>query len=345
MTKKRIMLGSAAAGFVALLIAALTPTSPAGATTPQQALAAALAGQYNCTMVDQANGFTLTCVTPGSTPSPSTSASASATPTASPSPSTSTTPPAGGNNCQAAPGRCGFPDAISTGPTSAAGTVVLNGNQTYSAAGQTVANTTINGCTVVRAANVTFRNVKFNANGCFWGVQSQSTGLSIVDSEITCGGANGTAIGSDGFALLRVDIHNCENGMDVGSNASLVDSWIHDMETDGGAHTDGAQIGQGSHDLTFRHNTIAMAAPGATSAIISWNEGGTQQQRVVIDNNLMSGGTYTLYCPRQGVSDTKVTNNRFGTYEYGYANACTGSHVSAWSGNVRDSNGAALGVA
>lgn len=350
MTKKRIMLGTAAAGFVALLIAALTPTSPAAAQTPQQALAAALAGQYSCTMVDQVNGFTLTCVTPGGTPSPSTSASASVTPTVSPSGSTTTpapsaSTPAGGNNCQTAPGRCGFPDALSTGPTSTAGTTVLNGNQTYTVANATIANTTINGCTVVRAAGVTFRNVRFNANGCFWGVQSLSSGLSIVDSEITCGGANGTAIGSNGFALLRADIHNCENGMDVGSNASLVDSWIHDMETDGGAHTDGAQIGQGSHDLLFRHNTIAMASPGATSAIISWDEGGTQQQRVVIDGNLMSGGTYTVYCPRQGTSDTRVTNNRFGTFEFGYANDCVGSHVSAWSGNVRDSNGAALAAA
>lgn len=220
--------------------------------------------------------------------------------------------------------------------------MVLNGNQSYGIAGQAIVNTTINGCTTVRAPNVTFRNVRFNASGCFWGVQSLSSGLSIVDSEITCGGANGTGIGSAGFSLLRVDIHNCENGLDVGSNASMVDSWIHDMETDNGAHTDGVQVGQGSHDLVFHHNTVAMAAPGATSAIISWDEGGTQQQRVVIDGNLLSGGTYTTYCPREGASDTRVTNNRFGTYEFGYSNACTGSHVSIWAGNVRDSTGLVL---
>jgi hypothetical protein len=356
--------------FVALLTAALMP--PAGADSGLSPLELAQVQRANCQVLlahatssaqrtranqciaDQTAIIAALSSSPSPSPSGTQSPSPLPSPTVQPSPSvspTATTPPATTpppsptptgtlTNCVADPGRCGFPDASSTGPS---GPLTVSTRTSYATAGETIANVQINGCTVVRAAGVTFRNVLFNATGCFWGVQSLSSGLSIVDSEITCSGNNGTGIGSAGFSLLRVDIHNCENGLDVGSNASLVDSWIHDMETDNGAHTDGVQIGQGSSNLVFRHNTIAMAAPGATSAIISWDEqAGPQQQGVVIDANLLSGGTYTLYCPRYDTSDTRVTNNRFGPYEYGSSNACTGSHVSAWSGNVIDATGAPL---
>lgn len=349
MTKKRITLGAAVAAFAVLLIAAFMPSTPAGADAAMSPLELAQVTRANCqvllahaTSTAQRNRAKQ-CIADQSviiaalSPSPSPTAS----PTASPSPSPTATGPQ--TNCVASPARCGFPDAASTGPS---GPLTVSTRTDYATAGETIVNTQINGCATVRAAGVTFRNVLFNAPAsCGWGVRSLSSGLTIVDSEITCSGSNGTGIGSDGFSLLRVDIHNCENGLDVGSNASLVDSWLHDMTLTGGAHADGVQIGEASHDLVFRHNTIAVAAPGATSAIISWDEGGTQQQRVVIDANLLSGGTFTLYCPRQGTSDTKVTNNRFGPFEFGYANACTGTHVSAWSGNVRDSDGAALAAA
>jgi len=208
-----------------------------------------------------------------------------------------------------------------------------------------VANTRINGCTEVRGANITFRNVLFNGNGCFYAVRNFSTGLQVFDSEATCGGANGTAFVESNISLTRVDIHDCENGLSVTSNVSVQDSWIHNMVTANGAHTDGMQINQGATNITFRHNTVLIPAPGGTSAIISWNEGNPQQQNVAIDRNLLSGGTYTLYCPREGTSDTRVTNNRFGVHQYGYSERCTGTHVSAWSGNVVDATGAILGAA
>lgn len=351
------MLGTAAAAFVVLLTAMLMPTTPAAATSPQQALAAALAGQYNCTLTDQANGFTLTCTAPGGTPSASASASPSATQTATPSPSTpsplptsaspSTTPststsPSG--NCQANPGACGFPDALSTGPSSAAGNTVLNGNRTYSTAGQVVSNTTINGCVEVRAPNVTFQNVQFNVGGCFWGVNNFSTNLRVIDSAVDCARTNGNAFGSSNLSLLRVEISRCENGLNVAGNVNVTDSWIHDMNgSQGGAHTDGAQFNQGASDITFRHNTINVGPQnGATSAIIMWDEGGAQNARVSIDGNLLAGGTYTLYCGREGaVDNVRITNNRFGTFEYGYADHCWRAG-NVWFGNVRDVTGAAL---
>jgi hypothetical protein len=298
--------------------------------------------------------------TPSATATPSATTSSSTSPTVTPSPSPTTTQPPSPtptptpttprptstqNGCINNPGACGFPDAASTGPTSPP-LVILNGNQTFSTSGQTIANTRINGCVEVRGANITFRNVQFNVNGCSWGVRNFSTNLQVIDSEVNCGGYNGNAFGSTSMTLTRVDIHGCENGLNVAGGVLVQDSWIHDMNGgQGGAHTDGAQFNQGATDITFRHNTINVGPGfGATSAIIMWNEGDPQNRRVSIDNNLMAWGTYTLYCGRTGVIDNiRITNNRFGPYEYGYANACNSGET--WFGNVRDSDGATLAPA
>jgi hypothetical protein len=114
------------------------------------------------------------------------------------------------------------------------------------------------------------------------------------------------------------------------------------MEIDNGAHTDGAQFNQGASNITFTHNTIIVPTPGSTSAIIMWDEGGVQNANVLLERNLFAGGTYTLYCGREGVANNvRILNNRFGPFEFGYANACD-SGGEVWTGNVRDSTGALI---
>jgi hypothetical protein len=92
----------------------------------------------------------------------------------------------------------------------------------------------------------------------------------------------------------------------------------------------------------MQHNTIRG---GNTSAIIMWDEGGSQHHDVLVDANLMAGGAYTLYCPRQDATNVRIVNNRFGSYVFGYANSCTPGHVAQWSSNVRDSDGVTLPAA
>ena len=356
--KRRVYFAAAIAGIVVMLVAMFVASGQADAA---QQRAAAVTQGLNCTKTDKANGgFVLDCdpgsVTPSPSPSSSASASPSSTPTASPSvspssstsgptPSATTSPsssPTGSQlNCQVDPERCGFPNASTTGPTSG---LTATTRTSYAVAGETVSGVAITGCVEVHAPGVTFRNVSFNVQGCFWGVRNFSTGLSVVDSAITCGGTNGTAFGSSDLSLLRVEISRCENGLNVAGRVGVIDSWIHDMNGgNGGAHTDGAQFNQGASDITFRHNTINVGPQnGATSAIIAWNEGNPQNARVMIENNLLAGGTYTLYCPRQNSTDFRVRNNRFGTYEYGSTDSCISGHVAEFSGNVRDSTGLLL---
>ncbi len=222
---------------------------------------------------------------------------------------------------------------MSTG--SAGTTATLNGNQTIRAS---LSNTVINGCVEVRANNVTLRNVKVNGVGCFYAVRNFATGLQIIDSDITCGGGNGTGVTSSDYSLLRVHVYGCENGLNVSGRVSMTDSLINQGVTANGAHTDGAQFNQGAADIVFQHNTIITPAPGGTSAIIMWDEGDPQNARVSIIGNLLAGGTYTLYCGREGLVDRiRVENNRFGNYQYGYANDCNDGET--WTNNVSDATG------
>lgn len=326
--------------------------------SPSHAATLAIAG-FNCQKSDKDNGgFVLDCDPTGSMPSPSSSppstspiatATPSLSPTAPPSVTASPSPTSTGTqrNCIVNPAVCGFPNADSTGPSGMLG--VVSGDQVYTSANQIVANREIRGCVEVRAAGVTFRNVRITGS-CFVVVRVISGSVSIEDSEISCqdtGGSSALSNQSTGLGVLRrVDIHDCENGLNVPGNTHVYDSWIHGLIpfSVGGAHSDGAQLNQGAANVRFEHNTID-ARGDTTSAIIMWNEGNPQNHDVTITRNLLAGGAYTLYCGRSGVAvNVVIDHNRFVPGAYGYANACD-SGGEIWSQNVLDATGLSVPAA
>jgi hypothetical protein len=274
-----------------------------------------------------------TAVTPSTSPSSSPSPSPTTSPT--PTPTTSSSPPPSSNNCQNNLAACGLPNEANTGPGGSL--TIVNGDVSINTSG-VYSNKEVHGCIEVHANDVTISNVKVVGNGCFYGVRNFNSNLHIEDSYISCGG-NGTGVTSDNFTVLRTEIVQCENGFNVAGNVTVQDSYVHNMITANGAHTDGAQFNQGAGNIVFRHNTLIIPAPGGTSAIIMWDEGNPQNHDVTIQSNLLAGGTYTLYCPRMNASNINILDNRFGDYEYGQSNGCTPGHVTQWSGNVNDGNG------
>ncbi len=361
----------AAALIVALAVSVMTQSVSANADSAMSPLELAQTERANCQiLLAHAGGSAqrarataciadqnviIKALTTSPSPTPSSSPTVQPSPSATPSPSPTPTGPV--TDCLHRLAACGFPNADNTGPSGAL--TVMSGNVSLDGNGQVLRDVEVRGCVEVHGAGVHIVNVRI-VGDCFYAVRNFTAGLVIEDSELSCGSVNGTAVVDSDFTARRLDIHNCENGFSITANVVVEDSWIHDMEIDNGAHTDGAQINRGATDLTFRHNTLVIPAPGGTSGIISWDESdGPQQQRVLIDGNLISGGTYDLYCPRFDSSDTRVTGNRFGGGvtvdghfvsdpggpEFGWSNACTGSHVSAWSGNVRDLTGEVLAAA
>ena len=104
------------------------------------------------------------------------------------------------------------------------------------------------------------------------------------------------------MTVRRSDISGCENGFDVGGPTTVEDSWIHDLVTANGAHTDGMQFGQGASNITVRHNTITPPHPGRHVVHHHVGRGQPQNSNVLIENNrlLGAGTSYTIYTPRQG---------------------------------------------
>jgi hypothetical protein len=215
------------------------------------------------------------------------------------------------SNCSPKPSGCGLPDATNTGVPASTKLSVVDGNLTVTEAGAVIEGKDIRGCVDVKAPNVTIRRSKvactdFYVIGSF--TDSNSGGnLLIEDVEVDCKNTNGTGIGSYGLVARRLNVHNCENGFDIDSNVTVVDSYIHDLFEGSAGHADGIQLAGGAH-ITIRHNTIFD--PGGTSAIISHPNANSD---VLVTGNLLAGGAYTLYCPRDSSRDYRVIDNRFST--------------------------------
>ena len=244
--------------------------------------------------------------------------------------------------CAANPSGCGFPDATNTGVPAGTALTAVTGNVTLSTPGMVYEGQDVTGCVEVHADNVTIRNSRISGAGCQYALHNQAAGLTIADSEVTCARSAGTGIGSSDFTASRVNVHGCENGFNVSGRAVIRDSWVHDLFGAEGTHTDGAQLNQGAESIVLEHNTIVSPLPGGTAAIIMWNEGDPQNRDVTISRNLLAGGAWTLYCPRNDSTGVRVVGNRFGSSEFGPAAACTAGHVAEFSGNITDANGTPL---
>jgi hypothetical protein len=284
-------------------------------------------------------------------------ASATANPTPSGSAGASASAPAGSattgggtgstNNglrgCAANPGGCGYPTTASAGVPAGKALTVVNGGMEITTDGQVVDGVEIRGCVDVNASNVTIRNSRI-VGQCSYGIDTyNSNSVTIERVEINCSVGRGTGIAGPNFAAKAVHIHDCENGLEINSNSSIVDSVIAAREGASEAHGDGIQS-QGGNNVTIRHNTLLETNP-VTSAIIT---NPTKNSSWLIEDNLLGGGAYTLYCPEQGTNFV-VRNNRFvqaktGTLysaAYGLTDACNHSGVT-WTGNYRDGDGAVV---
>ena len=202
------------------------------------------------------------------------------------------------------------------------------------------------GCVVVRGYGVTIKNSKI---GCVVITESAADPANpratIQDTEIVCPiGSWNTGIRFSNFNAYRLNIHGCENGLDIGTNVTVKDSFIHDLAEGPDLHTDGIQSGDGSSS-TIQHNTIYAVN---TSAInINSDARGPNSHDVLVQDNLLAGGGWTLYCPIPPSTNFRIINNAFSTIFspkvglYGPASACSGEIES---GNVYQQTGLPLSL-
>jgi hypothetical protein len=244
-----------------------------------------------------------------------------------------------------------YPNASCTGYSGSLTTATLNGdgNLRVDANNAVVENVDVDGCIDVRGTGVTIRNVKAK---CITTDQSTVASnaanprLTIEDSEVDCQGQGvGAGIKYENISAYRVNVHNCENGLDMYRNMTLKDSYIHDLQqcvdvncVEPSPHTDGIQSGDGSNDI-IEHNTIlAYNSPcsgsggqcNGTSAInINNSLAGPPTSNISIRFNLIGGGAFAMYCPRVATSNYVIEGNHFTTAysdkvgAFGPSNSCS----------------------
>ena len=168
--------------------------------------------------------------------------------------------------------------------------------------------------------------------------------LTIQDTEIVCPiGAWNTGIRFSNFTAIRVNIHDCENGLDIGNHVTLRDSYIHDLAT-GPTHTDGIQSGDGS---TRRSSTTRSTVSIHRRSTSTTTQAVPTTHNVLIKDNLLAGGGWTLYCPSPATTTSRSSTTSFSTNfspkvgQFGPATDCAGE---IQSGNVYHETGAPLNL-
>jgi len=242
-----------------------------------------------------------------------------------------------------APSPSSYPDSTNTG-VPAGISLTAAGSQTISTANAVLDSLDISGSIIIAAANVVIKRCRIDAGGDAYCVEVDSGNVTIQDCEMT--NFAGSAVRWSDYVALRCDVHSFSgDGFKGSDNTTLQDSWIHDFQPAPTAHADGIQTESGATDLVIQHNTIDAAVAGTNSAIFLKNDLGTGDTPgpVLIDNNLISGGNYTLYAIPGGsgflMEGITVTNNHFvrGSAQYGAVDVAM--TIDTWSGNVYSDNG------
>ena len=213
-----------------------------------------------------------------------------------------------------------WPDASSTG-VRRADLLRPSGSISVTTPGTIIENLDITGSITIDASNVTVRNVRVRGNGAKYLINIESSGghrgIVIEDVELNGNGIATQGIVHGGYTARRVNIHGTEDGIRAGSNVVLEDSWIHDLRHDGAftdaPHHDAVQS-IGGTNIVLRGNNLEGPFRAQTSAIIMHAHLAGPLRNVLIENNRLSGGTYTLNLKaRDGQpdlgSDIVVTGN------------------------------------
>jgi hypothetical protein len=268
-------------------------------------------------------------------------------------------------NCMPAPAACGYPDIGTVGVQSGITLTPVSGSLNLSTAGQVYQNKVVTGDMVVTAPNVTIRNVKLVITNPDYGIKSFGgsgvSNLTLDHVEIDLNhNYNGKGIAFDDYTAKNVWFHNGADCAHVSGNVTIQDSLCTDGPDDNddgwpdntafcsipGLHIDGFQSDGGSN-ITLRHNTVRNPCDETSDILMSSNT--AHISHATIDNNLLAGGGYSLYCAAgdpSSVDNIVATNNRIAKSFYP-----TGGHfgptaycenATIYSGNVWDDTGASL---
>ncbi|ANZ42271.1 hypothetical protein BBK82_46450 [Lentzea guizhouensis] len=194
-------------------------------------------------------------------------------------------------------------------------------------------------CSVrVTADDVKITRSQVKATGQ-WGVYlvDKNARLTLQDVEIVGSDACEYGVGFEDVTSVRINVSGCSDGVKMERNASLIDSWIHDLSKGPGDHNDGVQITGGSN-ITIRHSKIENPN-NQTSAILVGGEFGSPSN-ILIENNFLNGGNYTIYLDPKGTN--RVIRDNVFTRSHVYGPARLDGQVE-WVNNTYEDGAAVKG--
>lgn len=177
-----------------------------------------------------------------------------------------------------------------------------SGDLRITAANTIVDGLDINGCVVVLASNVVIRNTRIRCaapeTANIVQVETGATRLVIEDTEIDGLGQADIGVGWNDYTLRRVEIHGTNDGVRLGPNVVVEDSWIHSMARKGDLHPDAVQATTG-RNIIVRNNTLdvynADLGDLNNAAVQLGTETGQRILRdALFEENYFNGGNYTV---------------------------------------------------
>jgi hypothetical protein len=226
---------------------------------------------------------------------------------------------------------CGWPSPTNTGYP--AGTTLTNTTgRTITTNNAVISGERISGQLIISATNVTVRNssISWDGGGAGGsGVIKVEVGASATIDHVEINGLNHThaCVWHEGNSMtaIAVNCYGVNDGMfswaqntgTSGDNVNISDSYFHDFTTNAAnGHIDGYQTEGASHGR-LTHNTYNMAG-SASSAVSIW-DGLKNSDDWTIQNNLFTGGGFTLYAedyngPNNSSAQENVANSAVGGF-------------------------------
>ncbi len=303
---------------------------------------------------------TSTSTTSTSTPSTTTAPTTTSTtrPSTTVAPTTSTTRPAT-TTTTAAP-TTGKPGATNTGVPAGTQLTVVNGNQTYTTAGQVISGLDIRGKVVIRGNNITLKNSIVrgpSGTSCVNGAALEVEGSGNVVENVEVAVSNPTAcldgVNASNATLTRLNVHGGVDGLKLDDNAKLSASWVHDLkwfasdpnQGGGETHNDSVQILSGSN-IVLDGNNLDARGEGTNAAVQVTQDFGLVNN-LNITKNWMDGGGCSLNVAHKGGSSLTVTasGNKFGHSSfYGCPILLSTKTTLNGTGNVYEDTGAVVPI-
>jgi hypothetical protein len=158
-------------------------------------------------------------------------------------------------------------------------------------------------------------------------IENGYSGVIIEDTEIdgqntqeSVSPDDGYGLCCSGFTALRLNVHGNVVGITTGGTTLapvvIQDSWIHDLHQTSASHNEDFLTNGDTVGLTIRHNRLDIGINEVAAIFLQGYF--SPVQNVLIDNNLLNGGGFTMYGGCDGrntygsqCQNISFTNNRF----------------------------------